>query len=255
MIALPAPAGLLRGRVTAIDRAGRTVRCADGSVTAYDTLVLATGSNAVLPPRAGCSPGRRAARGRARVPDDGRLPGAVQGGAAGGEGRGRRRRAARCVRRPCAGRARRPGRPGPAVRAADERQLDPGGLRAGAAAPGGPRRRGPHREPGTGRAQRRRSGAVRGDGRRVRPRRRPGGARVRYGRGSGSPGRRDSTSARASSSTTSCAPRTRTSAPSATAPSTRDACTGWPRPPSNRRRCWPSCSPTTAPPATPAPAR
>ncbi|MEU7212444.1 FAD-dependent oxidoreductase [Streptomyces sp. NPDC044989] len=53
VIALPAPAGLLRGRVTGIDRAGRTVRCADGSVIAYDTLVLATGSNAVLPPLRG----------------------------------------------------------------------------------------------------------------------------------------------------------------------------------------------------------
>ncbi|MGW5783104.1 NAD(P)/FAD-dependent oxidoreductase [Streptomyces sp. NPDC003757] len=53
VIALPAPAGLLRGRITGIDRAGRTVRCADGSVIAYDTLVLATGSNAVLPPLRG----------------------------------------------------------------------------------------------------------------------------------------------------------------------------------------------------------
>ncbi|KFG75634.1 NAD(P)/FAD-dependent oxidoreductase [Streptomyces mutabilis] len=53
VVALPAPAGLLRGRVTGIDRAGRTVRCADGSVIAYDTLVLATGSNAVLPPLRG----------------------------------------------------------------------------------------------------------------------------------------------------------------------------------------------------------
>ncbi|MBZ6195402.1 FAD-dependent oxidoreductase [Streptomyces olivaceus] len=51
--ALPAPAGLLRGRVAGIDRTGRTVRCADGSVIAYDTLVLATGSNAVLPPLRG----------------------------------------------------------------------------------------------------------------------------------------------------------------------------------------------------------
>ncbi|MBZ6228811.1 NAD(P)/FAD-dependent oxidoreductase [Streptomyces olivaceus] len=51
--ALPAPAGLLRGRVTGVDPAGRTVRCADGSVIAYDTLVLATGSNAVLPPLRG----------------------------------------------------------------------------------------------------------------------------------------------------------------------------------------------------------
>ncbi|MBQ0967874.1 NAD(P)/FAD-dependent oxidoreductase [Streptomyces sp. RK23] len=53
VIALPEPAGLLRGRVTGIHRAGRTVRCADGSVIAYDTLVLATGSNAVLPPLRG----------------------------------------------------------------------------------------------------------------------------------------------------------------------------------------------------------
>ncbi|MEJ1196213.1 MULTISPECIES: FAD-dependent oxidoreductase [unclassified Streptomyces] len=53
VIALPAPAGLLRGRVTGVDRAGRTVRCADGSVIAYDTLVMATGSNAVLPPLRG----------------------------------------------------------------------------------------------------------------------------------------------------------------------------------------------------------
>ncbi|MGW5037719.1 NAD(P)/FAD-dependent oxidoreductase [Streptomyces parvulus] len=52
-VTLPAPADLLRGRVTGIDRAGRTVRCADGTVIAYDTLVLATGSNAVLPPLRG----------------------------------------------------------------------------------------------------------------------------------------------------------------------------------------------------------
>ncbi|MHC8422777.1 FAD-dependent oxidoreductase [Streptomyces sp. BPPL-273] len=52
-VTLPAPADLLRGRVTGIDRAGRTVRCADGTVIAYDTLVLTTGSNAVLPPLRG----------------------------------------------------------------------------------------------------------------------------------------------------------------------------------------------------------
>ncbi|MEV5544785.1 FAD-dependent oxidoreductase [Streptomyces sp. NPDC052309] len=51
--ALPAPAELARARVTGIDRTGRTVLCADGSVIAYDTLVLATGSNAVLPPLRG----------------------------------------------------------------------------------------------------------------------------------------------------------------------------------------------------------
>ncbi|QIJ62459.1 FAD-dependent oxidoreductase [Streptomyces sp. JB150] len=53
VIALPAPAELTRARVTGIDRAGRTLRCADGSEIAYDTLVLATGSNPVLPPLRG----------------------------------------------------------------------------------------------------------------------------------------------------------------------------------------------------------
>ncbi|MFF6810858.1 NAD(P)/FAD-dependent oxidoreductase [Streptomyces sp. NPDC012403] len=53
VIALPAPAELTRARVTGIDRAGRTVVCADGSVIAYDRLVLATGSNPVLPPLRG----------------------------------------------------------------------------------------------------------------------------------------------------------------------------------------------------------
>src|SRR3954462_7611572 len=53
VIALPAPDGLVRTRVTGIDRAARQVRRADGSVIAYDTLVLATGSNPVLPPLRG----------------------------------------------------------------------------------------------------------------------------------------------------------------------------------------------------------
>ena len=53
VIALPAPADLTRTRVTGIDRDQRTVSCADGQVIAYDTLVLATGSNAVLPPLRG----------------------------------------------------------------------------------------------------------------------------------------------------------------------------------------------------------
>ncbi|MEU7058624.1 FAD-dependent oxidoreductase [Streptomyces sp. NPDC046197] len=57
--ALPAPARLVRARVTGIDRAARRVRCADGSAIAYDTLVLATGSNPVLPPLRGLfAPGR-----------------------------------------------------------------------------------------------------------------------------------------------------------------------------------------------------
>ncbi|MEV7393869.1 MULTISPECIES: FAD-dependent oxidoreductase [unclassified Streptomyces] len=53
VIALPAPAGIVRARVTGIDRAARTVGCADGTRIAYDTLVLATGSNPVLPPLRG----------------------------------------------------------------------------------------------------------------------------------------------------------------------------------------------------------
>lgn len=53
VIALPAPAALTRARVTGIDRGARTVEYADGSKIAYDTLVLATGSNPVLPPLRG----------------------------------------------------------------------------------------------------------------------------------------------------------------------------------------------------------
>ncbi|MFE8986761.1 NAD(P)/FAD-dependent oxidoreductase [Streptomyces collinus] len=53
VIALPAPAQVRRGRITGIDREQRTVACADGSVIAYDRLVLATGSNPVLPPLRG----------------------------------------------------------------------------------------------------------------------------------------------------------------------------------------------------------
>ncbi|WP_155058376.1 NAD(P)/FAD-dependent oxidoreductase [Streptomyces blattellae] len=53
VIALPSPAGLVRARVTGIDRAERQVECADGSKIDYDTLVLATGSNPVLPPLRG----------------------------------------------------------------------------------------------------------------------------------------------------------------------------------------------------------
>ncbi|MEU6577465.1 FAD-dependent oxidoreductase [Streptomyces sp. NPDC046805] len=54
VIALPTPARLVRARVTGIDRGRRVLECA-GDVTeiAYDTLVLATGSNPVLPPLRG----------------------------------------------------------------------------------------------------------------------------------------------------------------------------------------------------------
>ncbi|CAL9413445.1 NAD(P)/FAD-dependent oxidoreductase [Streptomyces sp. enrichment culture] len=62
VIALPAPKGeaARRGvRVTGIDRAAREVRCADGTRVAYDRLVLATGSNPVLPPLRGLTGGGR----------------------------------------------------------------------------------------------------------------------------------------------------------------------------------------------------
>ncbi|MFE0175453.1 NAD(P)/FAD-dependent oxidoreductase [Streptomyces sp. NPDC059002] len=54
VIALPTPPGrALRTRAVRVDRAERRVHCADGSVVRYGTLVLATGSNAVLPPLRG----------------------------------------------------------------------------------------------------------------------------------------------------------------------------------------------------------
>lgn len=53
VIALP-PAEVRRGvRVVRIDRADRLVHCDDGSVIGYERLVLATGSNPVLPPLRG----------------------------------------------------------------------------------------------------------------------------------------------------------------------------------------------------------
>lgn len=53
VIALP-PAEVRRGvRVVRIDRADRLVHCDDGSVVHYGRLVLATGSNPVLPPLRG----------------------------------------------------------------------------------------------------------------------------------------------------------------------------------------------------------
>ncbi|MGW3644873.1 NAD(P)/FAD-dependent oxidoreductase [Streptomyces sp. NPDC000878] len=53
VIALPSPDRLVRARAEYIDRAARVVHCSDGSSIAYDTLVLATGSNPVLPPLRG----------------------------------------------------------------------------------------------------------------------------------------------------------------------------------------------------------
>ncbi|MFD3522785.1 NAD(P)/FAD-dependent oxidoreductase [Streptomyces sp. NPDC058653] len=65
VIALPPVPGTERRGVRAvrIDRAGRSVRCDDGGVVPYDRLVLATGSNPVLPPLRGL-----------RGPDRHRLP-------------------------------------------------------------------------------------------------------------------------------------------------------------------------------------
>ncbi|MBT2478259.1 NAD(P)/FAD-dependent oxidoreductase [Streptomyces sp. ISL-94] len=55
VIALPTPGPVLRRGVRAVrvDRADRTVHCDDGAALGYDTLVLATGSNPVLPPLRG----------------------------------------------------------------------------------------------------------------------------------------------------------------------------------------------------------
>ncbi|MEV6653836.1 FAD-dependent oxidoreductase [Streptomyces sp. NPDC051219] len=55
VIALPSPGPALRAGVRAVrvDRADKVVQCDDGSVVGYDTLVLATGSNPVLPPLRG----------------------------------------------------------------------------------------------------------------------------------------------------------------------------------------------------------
>ncbi|MFF8292392.1 NAD(P)/FAD-dependent oxidoreductase [Streptomyces sp. NPDC016309] len=61
VIALPAPredGSRHSVRVTRIDRAARVVHCAGGEAFAYDRLVLATGSNPVLPPLRGLGAGR-----------------------------------------------------------------------------------------------------------------------------------------------------------------------------------------------------
>jgi assimilatory nitrate reductase electron transfer subunit len=61
IIALPAPSSAqLHARVVRVDREDRLVHCDDGSVIAYETLVLATGSNPVLPALRGLfEPGAR----------------------------------------------------------------------------------------------------------------------------------------------------------------------------------------------------
>ncbi|MEW2631559.1 FAD-dependent oxidoreductase [Streptomyces sp. NPDC048389] len=57
VIALP-EVPVRRGvRATSVDRDRRVVHCADGTAVGYDRLVLATGSNPVLPPLRGIGPG------------------------------------------------------------------------------------------------------------------------------------------------------------------------------------------------------
>ncbi|MFJ9644899.1 NAD(P)/FAD-dependent oxidoreductase [Streptomyces sp. NPDC101206] len=79
--ALPDPGPALRRGVRAvrIDRAARTVQCDDGTAEPYDALVLATGSNAVLPPLRGLfEPGGPAGAGAASREGQGReLPDGV----------------------------------------------------------------------------------------------------------------------------------------------------------------------------------
>ncbi|MFD8414359.1 NAD(P)/FAD-dependent oxidoreductase [Streptomyces sp. NPDC059650] len=79
--ALPDPGPALRRGVRAvrIDRAARTVQCDDGTTEPYDALVLATGSNAVLPPLRGLfEPGGPAGAGAAsREGQDRELPDGV----------------------------------------------------------------------------------------------------------------------------------------------------------------------------------
>ncbi|MEW2415187.1 FAD-dependent oxidoreductase [Streptomyces sp. NPDC046866] len=84
--ALPAPGPVLRRGVRAvrIDRAERVVHCDDGSTERYDALVLATGSNAVLPPLRGLFEPVGTRRGAAAAPA-GAAADVAAGAAVGGE--------------------------------------------------------------------------------------------------------------------------------------------------------------------------
>lgn len=170
VIALPAPAGLTRARVTGIDRAARTLECADGSAIAYDTLVLATGSNPVLPPLRGLF-ATDAVTGLRELPEGVHafrtmddclsLSKAVRRGARavviGGGLLGvsaARALAARGAQVVLAQQGER----------LMERQLDPSASRLVRRRPHGPRRRGAHRVPGARCALRRRRGPLGRDG-------------------------------------------------------------------------------------------
>ena len=115
VIALP-EVPVRRGvRAASIDRERRLVHCADGTPVPYDRLVLATGSNPVLPPLRGIGLGLPEGVHPFRTLDD--CARALRGRGPRSPGGRRRRRAARCLGRPRARRTRREGRAGPAGRA------------------------------------------------------------------------------------------------------------------------------------------
>ncbi|MFD9124750.1 NAD(P)/FAD-dependent oxidoreductase [Kitasatospora sp. NPDC059571] len=68
LAALPAEVECRRARAVRIDRAQRLVQCDDGAAVGYDRLVLATGSNPVLPPLRGLFDDALVGRGRHTLP-------------------------------------------------------------------------------------------------------------------------------------------------------------------------------------------